>query len=121
VTMEFGMFHEFQRLPGQTEEDAFTLSFAYHFAPKVRCNVLSPGAFLTDIAKAWAPEKREKSRNGIGRPGRPEEIRTAALFLASPHSSYATGALVQVDGGVVPNIADVGRQPPNRVRADAAV
>jgi NAD(P)-dependent dehydrogenase (short-subunit alcohol dehydrogenase family) len=79
--------------------NAMSRSLAKEFAPKVRVNVLSAGPFLTDIAKAWAPEQRESSNNTIGRPGRPEEIVTAALALASPHSSYITGAFYQVDGG----------------------
>jgi len=37
--------------------------------------------------------------NALGHPGRPEEIVTAALFLASPASSFTSGALVRVDGG----------------------
>jgi NAD(P)-dependent dehydrogenase (short-subunit alcohol dehydrogenase family) len=37
--------------------------------------------------------------NAAGRPGRPEEIVTAALFLASPASSFVSGGLLRVDGG----------------------
>jgi NAD(P)-dependent dehydrogenase (short-subunit alcohol dehydrogenase family) len=62
-------------------------------------NSISAGPFLTDIAKAWTPEARERADNALGRPGRPEEIVTAALFLASPASSFTTGAVVRVDGG----------------------
>jgi len=66
----------------------------------VRVNTISAGPFLTDIAQAWEPEQRERSRNALGRPGRPEEVVTTALYLASPASSYTTGALIRVDGGL---------------------
>lgn len=79
--------------------NAMSRSLAAEFAPKVRVNVLSAGPFLTDIAKAWTPDMRETSTNLLGRPGRPEEVVTAALALASPHSSYVTGAFYQADGG----------------------
>lgn len=80
--------------------NAITQTLAWHFAPKVRVNILSAGPFLTDIAKAWPEEKRREAPNALGRPGDPKEIVTAALFLASPSSSYTTGALLQVDGGI---------------------
>jgi NAD(P)-dependent dehydrogenase (short-subunit alcohol dehydrogenase family) len=80
--------------------NAMTRSLAAEYAPKVRINTLSPGQFLTDIAKAWPPEQREKADNAVGRPGNPEEIVSAALFLASPASSYTSGALLRVDGGL---------------------
>jgi NAD(P)-dependent dehydrogenase (short-subunit alcohol dehydrogenase family) len=79
--------------------NAMTVSLAAEYAPKVRVNALIPGPFLTDIAQAWTEEARETQPVSLGRPGRPEEIVTAALMLASPASSYTTGALVQVDGG----------------------
>lgn len=79
--------------------NAMTMSLAREYAPKVRVNVIVPGPFLTDIAQAWTPEQRESQPVALGRAGRPEEIVTAALMLASPASSYTTGALVQVDGG----------------------
>jgi NAD(P)-dependent dehydrogenase (short-subunit alcohol dehydrogenase family) len=79
--------------------NAMTVSLSREYAPKVRVNTISPGPFLTDIAEAWEPNKRETQPVALGRPGRPEEIVTAALMLASPASSYTTGALVRVDGG----------------------
>jgi NAD(P)-dependent dehydrogenase (short-subunit alcohol dehydrogenase family) len=80
--------------------NAMTVSFAHEYGPKVRVNTISAGPFLTDIADAWTPEARETSDNALGRPGKPEEIVTAALFLASPASSFTTGAIVRVDGGM---------------------
>jgi NAD(P)-dependent dehydrogenase (short-subunit alcohol dehydrogenase family) len=79
--------------------NAMSVSLSREYAPKVRVNTISPGPFLTDIAEAWDPKKRESQPVALGRPGRPEEIVTAALMLASPASSYTTGALVRVDGG----------------------
>ncbi len=79
--------------------NAMTVSFAREYGPKVRVNTVSAGPFLTDIALAWEPEARVSANNALGRPGNPEEIVTAALFLASPHSSFTTGAIVSVDGG----------------------
>ena len=79
--------------------NAMTVSLSREYAPKVRVNTISPGPFLTDIAAAWDERKREKQPVALGRPGSPDEIVTAALMLASPASSYTTGALVRVDGG----------------------
>ena len=80
--------------------NAMTRSLAAEYGPKVRVNTLSPGPFLTDIADAWPEEQRERAPNSLGRPGRPEEIVTAALFLLSPSSTFTSGALVRVDGGL---------------------
>jgi NAD(P)-dependent dehydrogenase (short-subunit alcohol dehydrogenase family) len=79
--------------------NSMTISFAREYAPKVRINTLAPGPFLTDVSKAWSAEAQERSPNALGRPGRPEEIVTTALYLASPASSFTTGALIRVDGG----------------------
>ena len=80
--------------------NAMTRSLAAEYGPKVRINTLSPGPFLTDISKAWSEEARRSAPSALGRPGEPEEIVSAALFLASPASSFVTGALVRVDGGL---------------------
>jgi NAD(P)-dependent dehydrogenase (short-subunit alcohol dehydrogenase family) len=80
--------------------NAMTVSMAQEYAPKVRVNAIAAGPFLTDIAKAWPEEARQSSPNAAGRPGRPEEIVTTALYLASPASSFVTGTIVRCDGGL---------------------
>ncbi|MFN0184429.1 MAG: SDR family NAD(P)-dependent oxidoreductase [Aquabacterium sp.] len=80
--------------------NAMTACFAAEYGPEVRVNALVPGPFLTDISKAWPASMRESFDNALGRPGRPEEIVTAALYLASPASSFTTGSLVRCDGGI---------------------
>ena len=79
--------------------NAMTVALAREYGPKVRVNTIAPGPFLTDISKAWTEEARETANNALGRPGLPEEIVTAALYLASPKSSFTTGSLLSVDGG----------------------
>lgn len=79
--------------------NAMIVSMAAEYAPKVRFNAIAAGPFLTDISKAWAPEARERAANALGRPGRPEEVVSTALWLASPASSFVTGTVVRCDGG----------------------
>lgn len=79
--------------------NAMTVSLSREYGPKVRVNTISAGPFLTDIAQAWDPARRESQPVALGRPGHPPEIVTAALMLASRASSYTTGALLRVDGG----------------------
>jgi NAD(P)-dependent dehydrogenase (short-subunit alcohol dehydrogenase family) len=81
--------------------NAITKGFAREYTPTVRVNAIMAGPFLTDIAKAWEPEAREKSDNILGRPGKPHEIVTAALYLASPASSFVTGSVINCDGGTL--------------------
>jgi len=86
--------------------NAMTSGLALEYGPRVRVNTLSAGPFLTDISKAWPEEQRQRAAGALGRPGRPEEVRTAALFLASPKSSFVTGATVRCDGGVTSGSID---------------
>lgn len=79
--------------------NAMTVSLAREYGPKVRVNAIAPGPFLTDISKAWSEQDRAWRPNALGRCGRPPEIVTSALYLASPASSFTTGALIRVDGG----------------------
>ena len=80
--------------------NAVTVSLAQEFGPLVRVNAISAGPFLTDISKAWSEEARRMANNAAGRPGRPDEIVTTALYLASPASSYVSGGVVRCDGGL---------------------
>ena len=80
--------------------NALTQVLAREYAPHVRVNTLSAGPFLTDISRAWPEAARTRTRSAVGHPGHPGEIVTSALYLASPASSYTTGALLRVDGGL---------------------
>ena len=80
-----------------------TIALAHMLGPRIRVNCIMPGPFMTDIAKAWDLEAfAETARNSIplARGGRPDEIVGAALYLASPASSFTTGAIIKVDGGL---------------------
>ena len=65
-------------------------------------NVLSPGTIDTGILDGLPKDAKETFVAMIprGSIGRPEEIATAALFLASSDSSFVTGIELFVDGGV---------------------
>ncbi|HKU95901.1 MAG TPA: glucose 1-dehydrogenase [Vineibacter sp.] len=80
--------------------NAITTAFAFEYGPKVRVNAIMPGRFLTDISKAWTEEARQNTGVALQRSGKPEEIVTAALYLASDHSGFTTGSVIQVDGGI---------------------
>jgi NAD(P)-dependent dehydrogenase (short-subunit alcohol dehydrogenase family) len=78
-----------------------TTSFAGLFGPTVRVNVLMPGAFATDVTKAWTPEVWEGAKRlaALGRVGEPHEVVGAVLYLASDASSFTTGTVLGVHGG----------------------
>ncbi|MDE8653516.1 SDR family NAD(P)-dependent oxidoreductase [Novosphingobium album (ex Liu et al. 2023)] len=79
--------------------NAMSKSLAWEYAPKVRVNTLSPGAFRTDIVQAWPDKGQGPIAIPRGHAAEPEDIVTAALFLASPASINVTGSLVRCDGG----------------------
>jgi NAD(P)-dependent dehydrogenase (short-subunit alcohol dehydrogenase family) len=83
--------------------NALTVGFAHTFGPTVRVNCIMAGPFMTDVTAAWdmdAFERAAKGMNALGRGGQPEEIVGAALYFASDASSYTTGAVLRVDGGL---------------------
>jgi NAD(P)-dependent dehydrogenase (short-subunit alcohol dehydrogenase family) len=83
--------------------NAMTTGLVRTYGPKVRANVIMPGPFLTDIANAWdldAFTENAKRTIPLGRGGEPHEVVGAALYLASDASSYTTGAVIKIDGGI---------------------
>jgi NAD(P)-dependent dehydrogenase (short-subunit alcohol dehydrogenase family) len=80
--------------------NALTVGLADAYAPKVRVNAILPGPFRTDASRAWAPEGPEAPFVPLGRMGDPAEVAPLALHLASAASSFTTGAIIRVDGGV---------------------
>jgi NAD(P)-dependent dehydrogenase (short-subunit alcohol dehydrogenase family) len=82
--------------------NALTLGLAGAWAPKVRANLVLPGAFDTDITKAWSAEAKERAGlvNPMKRIGRPDDLVGVCVFLASDAASYVNGAQLLVDGGL---------------------
>lgn len=80
--------------------NAMTVALAKAFAPKVRVNCIAPGPFLTDVSGAWRDNEAFRNSIGLKRFGEPDEIVGTALYLASDASSYTTGTVIRVDGGM---------------------
>jgi len=96
--------------PGQTNYSAskagligFTKSLAKEVAARgVRVNAVAPGYIDTEMTQKLNDQAREAmlSQVPMGRPGTPEEVAKAVLFLASDLASYITGRVIQIDGGM---------------------
>ena len=87
---------------------SFVRTWTAEFAEKgIRTNMISPGPIETPILEGQfgentdAMKERFKAMVQMGRIGKPEEIASAAVFLASDESSYITGIDLPVDGGLV--------------------
>jgi len=74
---------------------------------RIRCNVVSPGLITSETMLATMPEAIQQifiDNCLIPRLGDPADIAEAVAFLASPRSSYITGQVLQVDGGVLAHL-----------------
>jgi 3-oxoacyl-[acyl-carrier protein] reductase len=77
-----------------------TRSLAIQLAPhKIRVNSITPNRVLTE-AEPGAPARDWQVTNLVGRQGTPQDVASAALFLASEEADFITGADLMVDGGV---------------------
>ncbi len=84
--------------------DGLTKSLARELAKdKIRVNAVAPGVTKTDMVAALPKEMVDRISAGIplGRPGDPEDIANAYLYLASDLAAYVTGAVVRVDGAAM--------------------
>jgi NAD(P)-dependent dehydrogenase (short-subunit alcohol dehydrogenase family) len=91
--------HELPYACAKAGLNALTVGLAEAFAPKVRVNAILPGPFRTDASAAWA-DQLDPSFVPLGRIGEPDEVAPLAVHLASAASSYTTGAIIRVDGGI---------------------
>lgn len=85
--------------------EGLTRSLAAEWAPsKIRVNAIAPSLTETRLASALlsSPEKKEASdkRHPLGRIGTSEDIAEATVFLLSPKSSWMTGQILHLDGGM---------------------
>ena len=83
----------------------FTRCAAADWAPHgITVNAICPGLFMTDANREWNERRPEVIAEFLkhvpmGRAGEPPEIGPLAIYLASPASSYVTGAMYVIDGG----------------------
>jgi NAD(P)-dependent dehydrogenase (short-subunit alcohol dehydrogenase family) len=84
--------------------EGFAKALAAEYAPKIRVNVIAPSLTDTPLADKFLNNdvKKEKSaeRHPLKRFGQPEDSASAAVFLLSDESSWITGQVMQVDGGM---------------------
>jgi NAD(P)-dependent dehydrogenase (short-subunit alcohol dehydrogenase family) len=82
---------------------AFTRSLAVALVGRgIRVNGVAPGPIWTPLIPASFPEEHVSEFGGntpMGRPGQPDEVAPAYVFLASNDSSYMTGQILHIDGG----------------------
>lgn len=81
----------------------FTKSYAKELASRnIRANVVAPGYILTEMTESLSEKVLEaiKEETPLGRAGEPEEVSNVVAFLASDLSSYITGEVIRVDGGM---------------------
>ncbi len=81
----------------------FTKSYAKELASRnIRANVIAPGYILTDMTGELDEKVLEgiKSETPLGRAGEADEVADAVVFLSSDMSSYITGEIIRVDGGM---------------------
>jgi 3-oxoacyl-[acyl-carrier protein] reductase len=84
------------------------LGFTYSVAKElgqsgVTINVIAPGRITTDMLRERAEGREEEwlRQTPLGRLGRPEEVADTIAFLASDRASYITGAVLNVNGGLL--------------------
>lgn len=81
----------------------FTKSFAKELASRnIRANVVAPGYILTEMTGQLDEKVLDsiKKETPLGRAGNPDEVSNVVAFLASDLSSYITGEVIRVDGGM---------------------
>lgn len=82
----------------------FTKSIALELGSRnIRCNAIAPGFIETEMTGALDEKTVQSWRDGIPlkRGGQPEDVANACVFLASDMSSYITGQVLNVDGGML--------------------
>jgi 7-alpha-hydroxysteroid dehydrogenase len=88
---------------GKAALNQMTKNLAVELAPRVRVNAIGVGGVATRGLDVVLTDDRLRktfeANTPMGRPGEPEDIACAALYLASPAASWVTGKVFQVDGG----------------------
>ncbi len=81
----------------------FTKSVAKEYGKRnVRCNAIAPGYIKTRMTDALSDAQKDEIKKSIAieRLGTPDDVANLAVFLAGDNSSYITGEVIKVDGGL---------------------
>jgi NAD(P)-dependent dehydrogenase (short-subunit alcohol dehydrogenase family) len=103
---------------------AFTRQLAVDYGPHgIRTNAIAPGLIATEELMRSVLAEPDEARAAaescpLRRPGRPDEIASAAVFLASDEASYINGQVITVDGGTGVQWPMALLRPGLRSRAD---
>ena len=84
--------------------EGLTRSLAAEWAPKIRVNAIAPSLVNTPLAERFLNNEvktaKVNERHPLKRVGTAEEIANAAAYLLSDDSSWMTGSILQLDGGI---------------------
>jgi 7-alpha-hydroxysteroid dehydrogenase len=98
---------------GKAAESQLTLSMAADLGPRIRVNAILPAAVETEALaryfEAKDPTMRDRlaSQSRMRRMGTPDDVASAAIYLASPAASWVTGLLMVIDGGKVDEFKEI--------------
>lgn len=104
VAVQTGMAFHASIASAKGAVEGLTRSLAAELAPKIRVNCIAPSLTNTPLAKQLlaTPERQKATadRHPLKRYGEPQDIANLACFLLSEESSWITGQVVHVDGGM---------------------
>ncbi|CAI8050669.1 Estradiol 17-beta-dehydrogenase 8 [Geodia barretti] len=103
INLKLGNFGQANYSASKGGVMSMTLTFARELGRHgIRCNAILPGFISTQMTDAIPEPVREQIKQfvSLGRFGRPEEVAELVAFLASDRSSYITGSLIDINGGL---------------------
>jgi 7-alpha-hydroxysteroid dehydrogenase len=92
---------------GKAAESQLTLSLAADLGPRIRVNAILPGPIETEALRRYWEQKNPAARAIVAegtrmkRIGTPDDVASAAIYLASPAASWVTGLLLELTGGPI--------------------
>jgi 3-oxoacyl-[acyl-carrier protein] reductase len=103
VVAKMGNAGQANYVASKSAVEGFSRTLAQEVASRnITINCVAPGFVDTDILSTIEPEKlKDMTKNiPVGRIGTPEDVSNAVFFLSSEESSYITGQVIHVNGGL---------------------
>ena len=104
VAVQTGLPFHSQMAASKGAIEGLTRALAAEFAPKIRVNCIAPSLTDTPLAASLLNNEQKREANALRHPlkriGTTEDIANMATFLLSPKSSWMTGQILHVDGGM---------------------